>query len=68
MANYTLTDTDRRLCYLATELGEALNIEGAATVNSKRAVNNTVVLAPGTSKAVAKTHCVSVDKTITSAP
>jgi hypothetical protein len=63
-----MTDTDRRLCYLATELGEALTIEGAATVNSKRAVNGAVVLAAATPKATAKTHLQSVDKTILVAP
>jgi hypothetical protein len=69
MTSTALSDTNMRLCYLATELGENLTIEaGGTTVHSKLARNGATVLAPGTSVSTAKTHCVSVDKTITSAP
>jgi hypothetical protein len=69
MASAVLSDTNMRLCYLASELGEALTIEaGGTTVHSRLAVNNSVVLPANTTVATCKTHVQSVDKTITAAP
>jgi hypothetical protein len=69
MTSTALSDTNMRLCYLASELGENLTIEaGGTSVHSKSAYNGATVLSPGTSLTAAKAHCASVDKTITSAP
>lgn len=44
-----LSDTNMQLCYLASELGEALTVEaGCTTVHSKLAINGATVLSPGT--------------------
>ena len=69
MTLYLWNDTDRRLAYCASELGEKLVLnEAAQTVTTTKAYDGTVVLAAGTSKTAAKTHMLPVDKTITSAP
>ena len=64
-----LSDTNMQLCYLASELGEALTVEAAVTTvgaaSSPSMARPYYRPAPLTA---AKAHCVSIDKTITSAP
>jgi hypothetical protein len=69
MTTTTLSDTNMRMRYLASDAGEDLTIEaGGLTMHSRLAVNNAVVLPVNTTATTCKTHLKGIDPSMTSVP
>ena len=68
MAFHALTDTERRVLYCESEIGNAATLDaGATTFVVIKAYNHSAVHATGTAASTLKTECVGVDPTITAA-